>query len=350
MPLKTTTIGAFPKPNYVPTPDWFRNGSENMGSPTAAYERYLSHLPDDIEAILDRATQEVVSKQAELGIDIPTDGEVRRENYIYYQCRNFAGFDFDHLTRVSLRNGAWVADVPTVTGAIVAGEPILVRDYRVAQAATTHPVKMTLPGPLTIMGSSADIFYNDPICLGADLADALNAEIHALVAAGCTWIQVDEPVFARDPQAALEYGFDHLERCFDGVPNHVKRVVHMCCGYPNHLDDTNYEKADRNIYFQLADAIDASSINAVSLEDAHVPNDLTLLERFGRTTVIFGSVAIARSLVESAETIANRLEQALQHIDADHLMVAPDCGLGFLTDELVAAKLTNMVTAAKSVG
>ena len=91
MSLLTTTIGAFPKPDYVPTPDWFRGGME---SPTKAYSEYLKQLPDDIEQILDRATREVVQAQVELGIDIPTDGEIRREDYINYQCRNFEGFDF----------------------------------------------------------------------------------------------------------------------------------------------------------------------------------------------------------------------------------------------------------------
>ncbi len=347
MPLRTTTIGAYPKPDYVPTPDWFRVGGPGTASPTQAYEAYLQNLPPDIDEILDRATREVVREQVQAGIDIPTDGEIRRENYIHYQCRNFDGFDFSRLTRLELRNGAWVADVPTIVGPITGRDPILPQDYRAAQAATDKPVKITLPGPMTIAGSTADVYYHDEARLGADLAAALNREILALAKAGCTWIQIDEPVFAREPDKALAFGFDNLERCFDGLPDHVTRAVHMCCGYPERLDQPDYLKADRAAYFKLAPAIEASSIQAISLEDAHEHNDLRLLEIFQTTTVIFGSVGIARSRVEPVEEIAARLEQALRHIDPDRLIVGPDCGLGMLPRETALAKLENMVAAAK---
>ncbi len=349
MSLRTTTIGAYPKPDYVPTPDWFRVGGPGTESPTQAYEAYLQNLPDDIDEILDRATQEVVQEQVQVGIDIPTDGEIRRENYIHYQCRNFDGFDFAHLTRLELRNGAWVADVPTIVGPVYGRTPLLPQDYLAAQAATDKPVKITLPGPMTIAGSTADAYYRDEARLGADLAATLNREVLALAEAGCTWIQIDEPVFAREPDKALAFGFDNLERCFAGLPDHVIRAVHMCCGYPEHLDQTDYLKADRAAYFKLAPAIEASSIQAISLEDAHEHNDLRLLELFPTTTVIFGSVGIARSRVETVEEITARLEQALQHIDPDHLIVGPDCGLGMLPRETALAKLENMVTAAKTV-
>ncbi len=345
MPLLTTTLGSFPKPDYVPTPDWFRGGME---SPTSAYSAYLKNLPDGIDEIHDRATREVVQLQVELGIDIPADGEMRREDYINYQCRNFEGFDFDTLTHQVLRNGAWEADVATVRGPIRSKTPKLPADYKVAQAATTHPVKITLPGPLTITGSTADDFYHDRAALGWDLAVALNQEILALADAGCTWVQVDEPVFARNPDLALEYGFRNLERCFKDVPAHVNKVVHMCCGYPMHLDQNDYEKADRNVYFDLAQAIDDSAIDAISLEDAHANNDLSLLERFSNNKVVWGSVAIAKSEIEPVATIKERLKQVLNHIDAERLIVAPDCGLGFLTQEMVKAKLGNMVEAAHS--
>ncbi len=349
MPLTTTTLGAYPKPDYVPTPSWF-DSPEAQANPSQAYQLYLQNLPENIEEILVKATHEVIQLQVDCGIDIPTDGEIRRENYIYYQCRNFQGFDFENLTKLSLRNGAWEAEVPTISGKIEAGEPILPSDYQIAQAATQNPIKITLPGPLTIVGSTANIYYDDPAKLGADLAKALNREVLALVEAGCKWIQIDEPVFARTPEPALDYGFANLEQCFDGVPDDVTKVVHMCCGYPRFLDDHEYEKADRNVYFKLADAIDQSCIDAISIEDAHVYNDLTLLEKFQNTAVLFGSIAIAKSRVEPVEEIANRLNQALQHIDADRLIVAPDCGLGFLTQELTIQKLTNMSKAAKMVG
>jgi 5-methyltetrahydropteroyltriglutamate--homocysteine methyltransferase len=347
MALLTTTIGAHPKPDYVPTPDWFREGGAGLSNPTEAYQKYLANLPDNIEEILDRGTQEAVNDQVKVGIDIPTDGEVRRENYIHYHCRHIDGIDFANLTRKVARQGAWVAHLPTVTGPLKARDHFLPRDYRIAQAATDRPVKITVPGPMTITDSIADKFYTDDKRLGASLAAALNAEMIALAAAGCTWIQVDEPVFARKPDKALDYGFENLERCFQGVPNHVSRAVHMCCGYPDYLDQENFQKADLTAYFQLADAIEDSSIRAISLEDAHRHNDLSLLEHFKTTTVIFGVIDIARSRIETVAEITDRLQAALKHIDADRLIAAPDCGLGFLNRELALAKLANMVRAAE---
>ncbi len=349
MSLLTTTIGAYPKPAYVPTPDWFREGGTGISNPTEAYQKYLANPPDNIEEILDRGTHEVVNDQVNAGIDIPTDGEVRRENYIHYHCRHIAGIDFTNLTRKVSRQGAWVANLPTVTGPLKARDHFLPRDYRIAQAATDRPVKITVPGPMTITDSIAGAYYNDDKRLAAALAAALNEEILALAEAGCTWIQVDEPVFARKPDQALDYGFENLERCFQGVPDYVTRAVHMCCGYPDYLDQEDFQKADHMAYFQLADAIEDSSIGAISLEDAHRHNDLSLLEHFKTTTVMFGVIAIAKSRIEPVEEITNRLNAALEHIDAERLIAAPDCGLGFLNRELAVAKLTNMVTAAKAV-
>ncbi len=350
MALLTTTIGAYPKPDYVPTPDWFREGGAGLSNPTEAYQKYLASLPDNIEEILDRGTQEVVNDQVHVGVDIPTDGEVRRENYIHYHCRHIDGIDFSNLTQKVSRQGAWVANLPTVTGPLKARDHFLPRDYRIAQAATDRPVKITVPGPMTITDSIADVYYKDDKRLGAALAAVLNEEILALAEAGCTWIHVDEPLFARKPDKALDYGFENLERCFQGVPDHVTRAVHICCGYPDYLDQENFQKADRMVYFQLADAIEDSSIRAISLEDAHRHNDLSLLEHFKTTTVILGVIAIAQSRIETVEQISDRLQAALKHIDADRLIAAPDCGLGFLNRKLALAKLANMVTAAKGLG
>ena len=350
MALLTTTIGAYPKPDNVPTPDWFREGGTGLSNPTEAYQNYLTNLPDNIEEILDRATQEVVNDQVNVGIDIPTDGEIRRENYIHYHCRHIDGIAFSNLTPKTLRQGAWVANLPTVTGPLKARDHFLPRDYHIAQAVTSRPIKITVPGPLTITDTIVDSYYNDDRRLGAALSAALNAEIRSLAEAGCTWIQVDEPVFARKPDKALAYGIDNLERCFHGLPHQVTRAVHMCCGYPDYLDQENFQKADRTAYLQLSDAIEDSSIQAISLEDAHRHNDLSLLEHFKTTTVILGVIAIADSRIETVSEITERLLAALKHIDADRLIAAPDCGLGYLGRELALAKLSNMVSAAKSVG
>ncbi len=350
MPLVTTTIGAYPKPDYVPIPDWFRNASgPDTRDPTAGYAAALERLGDEAEALFARGAQEIIDDQVHAGIDIPTDGEVRRENYIHYHCRHLDGIDFDRLTAKEVRGGTYKADLPSIVGPVKAGQPFLPHDWRVAQSFTDRPVKITMPGPMTITDTTADVHYNDDRKLGADLAAALNAEIRALAEAGCIWIQVDEPVLARKPKQALDYGIENLDRCFHGVPAEVQRVMHMCCGYPDKLDRDDYPKADPGSYFQLADAVERSAVDIVSIEDAHRPNDLALLERFAQTKVILGVVAIAKSRVESVAEIRARLEAALEHIDAARLIAAPDCGLGLLDRERAIEKLKNLAEAAHSL-
>ena len=357
--LLTTTIGAFPKPSCTPIGDWFpdpddrdaRGKGEGLLKrwERAGYEQHLAQAGEAAEAAFVEAIEEVVRDQVDAGIDVPTDGEVRRENYIFYQCRHLHGFDFERLTEKVARDGAFTARLPTITGAVTPRELILGRDWRIAQRVTDRPVKITLPGPMTIADSVVNTFYPDPRAQGQALAEALNAEVHDLAAAGCRYIQVDEPVFARKPRQALEYGIEHLERVFHGVPEHVQRIVHMCCGYPSALDLTDYPKADPQAYFQIANAMDDASIDAVSIEDAHRHNDLDLLERYARTTVLLGVVDVSRSRVEPVSEIARRLDQALEHIDSRRLVAAPDCGLGLLGRDLAVKKLSNMCAAAHDV-
>jgi 5-methyltetrahydropteroyltriglutamate--homocysteine methyltransferase len=351
MALLTTTIGAYPKPDYVPVVDWFRAEDSTVDEdPTSRYEEELAAMGEEAEDIFARAAGDVITDQVTCGIDIPTDGEVRRENYIHYHCRHLEGIDFDDLTEVVLREGAYKARLPTITGPLSAMAPFLPHDFRVAQAATDKPLKVTLPGPMTIGDTVADNYYMDEKKRGQALAAVLNSEVLALAEAGCRHIQVDEPLFARKADVALDFGVDNLERVFHGCPDGVTRTMHMCCGYPDRLDGTDYPKAPRESYLRLAGAIDESSINAVSLEDAHRHNDLKLLDLFTKTTVIFGVAAIASSRIETVEEIRQRLEDALLHIDANRLIAAPDCGLGMLSRDQVMAKLRNMCEAAHSLG
>jgi 5-methyltetrahydropteroyltriglutamate--homocysteine methyltransferase len=345
--LTTTTIGAYPKPESVAVGTWFGDRAQR---PSEGYQAALAGMGADAAKLLDEAVAEVVREQVAAGIDIPTDGEVRRDNYVHYHCRHLTGIDFARLTEKTVRAGAWKTTLPTITGAIAPRDHFLARDWRSAQAATDRPVKVTIPGPLTIADTLADDHYGDAVALGAALAEALHFEVLALAEAGCRHIQIDEPVFARYPRAALSFGVDHLERCFHGLPAAVTRSVHVCCGYPEHLDQEDYVKAAPETYFDLAAALEDAAIDAVSIEDAHRPNDLALLERFPKTTVILGVVAIAVSRVEAVEAIAGRLRQALEHIDAARLWAAPDCGLAMLPRGLARQKLANLCAAAKAVG
>ena len=353
-PLITTTIGAFPKPKYVPIRDWFDAakdaGGMNTSETTYQYSKDIEKNKDAHEDLFIRAAQEVLDIQIRAGISIPTDGEVRRENYIHYHCRHLGGFDFNNLEHRILRDGAYETDLPAIRGPILhSSKNYSAHDYVASQGVSSRPVKFTLPGPLTIMDTTADCFYNDRPKLNAALAKTINKEVLALVEAGCEHIQIDEPLFARSVKDALDFGMEGLERCFYGVPKSVTRIVHMCCGYPDHLDDTDYKKADPSSYYELSKAIDQAAFDQISIEDKHCCNNLNLLEQFEKKTVIFGSLAIASSALETVEEVVERLSAALNHIDRDRLVVAPDCGLGLLPAQLAEDKLRAMCEAAAIV-
>lgn len=351
MGLLTTCIGAWPKPPDLPLRDWFQiERGLTVASGEVTRRAGAMFGSERHESAFRNATRQAVLDQLACGVDIPTDGEQRRENYIHYHCRHLSGFDFDNLTRRVVRDGAYTADLPSIRGPVRPREGhFLVRDFLDAQRHSDRPVKITVPGPITIVDTCADLHYGDARSLAFDLADALNYEIRALGDAGCRYIQVDEPLFARQIDCALDYGVECLERCFEGVGDGVTRAMHMCCGYPDHLDDEDYHKADHSCYFQLARAVDRSSMRQVSIEDAHRRNDLALLEEFESATVVLGSVAVARSRIETVEEIAERLQRALEHIDRDRLMAAPDCGLAMLGRERAMAKLSAMCEAARGI-
>jgi len=347
MPIATTTLGAYPKPDYVPVPDWFNTESMDSCGATLAYSAAIAKLGDKSEEVFARAAKDVIADQVECGIDVVTDGEVRRENYIHYHCRHVEGFDFENLSHKTLRDGAYNADLPTIVGPIKANGRFLDHDWKVAQSLTDHPVKVTMPGALTVADTTFDTHYNDDKQLCRDWAEALNREIRGLAEAGCRYIQIDEPIFARKPKEALDYGVECLDRCWHGVPSDITKVMHMCCGYPNFLDQTDYHKADPQAYFDLARAIDDTATDMVSIEDAHRHNDLSLLDSFENTTVILGVVAIARSRVETVEEVRARLQAAMDYLPAERLVAAPDCGLGLLSRDLAMEKLRVMSNAAK---
>nr|XP_006818155.1 PREDICTED: 5-methyltetrahydropteroyltriglutamate--homocysteine methyltransferase-like [Saccoglossus kowalevskii] len=307
MPLTTTVIGSYPKPDYLGIPDWF----DGLTS-TERYSAIWNRRPHD---------------------------------------RRIKGFNFNMLTETSTRNGAWTAKLPTITGKIelMDGNTWAAEEWRGAQNLTDTPVKFTIPGPATLIGSTHNAFYDDKRTLSEDLVKVINYQIRALAKAGCRHIQLDEPVFARFPDTALNYGIEHAERCFDGIGLEVEKTVHICCGYPCYLDQQDYQKADQEAYFKIIDKLDSAGFDAISLEDAHRYNDLRLLDRIKKSKVVLGAVTIANSRVETVEEIRNRLEEVLRHIPASRLMVSPDCGLGFLPPPILKEKLANMVAAAKSI-
>ena len=347
--MLTTVIGAYPKPNYLKITDWFNaKGGTDTENPTKYYSKEVKQMGEKTEELFLQAATEVIKDQIECGIDIVTDGEVRRENYIHYHCRHITGVDFETLTEKVARTGNYKCWLPTITAKVEAQDSFLVHDWKVSQKLSSKPVKITIPGPMTIADTIANTYYKSDDKMGFDLAEVINVEIKRLQKAGCKYIQVDEPLFARKPQQAIDFGIDNLAKCFEGLENtEIEKITHICCGYPDKLDVINYPKAPLDSYKKIAKALDASLIDSVSIEDAHRYNDLELLRNFTKTKVIFGLIKIASSQIETKEEIENRVLDALNYIDKQQLIAAPDCGLGHLPRQLAIEKLKIMVDVAK---
>jgi len=347
--MLTTVIGAYPKPDYLKITDWFNaKGGTDTATPTKFYEDEIKKMGADAEAIFDKAAKEVIKDQLDCGIDIITDGEIKRENYIHYHCRHLNGVDFNTLTEKVARTGNYKCWLPTITNKISAADPFLVDEWKSNQSLSNKPVKVTIPGPMTITDTIANTHYTSDEEMGYDLAIAINVEIKRLVDAGCEYIQVDEPLFARKPDNALAFGIKNLEKCFEGInQNNVEKITHICCGYPDKIDAVNYPKAPLDSYKKIAKALDSSKIDSVSLEDAHRYNDLSLLKNYKNTKIIFGVIKIASSKIETVEEIESRIKETLKFISKEQLIAAPDCGLGHLSRELAIKKLKIMSLAAK---
>jgi len=222
--MKTTTIGSYPKPSYLKIPDWFQNKDNSPKD----WEKAWSLLGNKKDELIKKACQEVIKEQDKAGIDIITDGEVRRENYILYHCRHLKGIDFSKLIKKVVRSDSYESWFPTITSKVIAGDSFLPKEWKMSQSFTKLPIKITIPGPMSIIDNISNEYYSDSKTMGIDLGNAINTEIKRLVDAGCRYIQVDEPLFARKPSEAIDYGIDNLERCFHGCPKEIVKIVHMC--------------------------------------------------------------------------------------------------------------------------
>ncbi|XP_077866510.1 5-methyltetrahydropteroyltriglutamate--homocysteine methyltransferase-like [Saccoglossus kowalevskii] len=309
MPLRTTVIGCYPKPDYLEIPTWFK---PNFDLSPAHYSEYCRKMPsDELEKLVKKATKDVIKEQIEMGIDVISDGEMRRDNYVYYFCRHVNGFDFKNPVVKPIRNGACEIHMPRIIGKIgqCSEDDWVAKEWRLSQDMSRVPVKYTVPGPMTIIDSTHNEYYRNEE-LSEDLIKVINKQILGLAKAG-------------NGDTMLQYTM--------------------------YNDDENYSKADLQSYFRLASNLDESIFDQIAIEDAHRHNDLTLLKHFKKSQVVLGVVAVARSRVETAEEIRSRLSEALKYIPAERLLVAPDCGLGFLPHGILKQKLQNMVKAAKSL-
>lgn len=191
MPLSTTVIGCFPKPTYLNTPDWFQSAYAKTFA--EGYNRFLHNsTSSEREELFKKAIDEIVQLYTEVGLDVITDGEVRRENYVHYFCRRLKGFDFDNLCTKSIRDVSSSIFVPGIVGEVspLENEPWVWKEWKNSQDLSKKPMKITLPGPLTIADTVVDQYYNNDKTLRGVLTKIINKEVKALVSAGCKYIQV----------------------------------------------------------------------------------------------------------------------------------------------------------------
>lgn len=316
-------------------------------------DKAITELGKGVEENLDTAVKEVLDEQADLGVEVVTDGEMERGAYYIHLMNNIQGIDMTDLEEKKMRSGAYSTLVPVVRGKVdlKGGETVCWREWKRAQglASDNVTVKYTIPGPMTLVDGIINNHYSKMDQLHSDLVAVINKEIQSLVSHGCSVIQIDEPVMMRYPDQAMDFGLDNLALCFEGVPSTVTKTIHLCCGYPDQLDTDIYPKAPKENYRRLAPKIDSLPFDQVSIEDAEARNDLSLLSLFQKTQVILGVVTVARTKVETEEDIRSRVEEALQHIPRSRLVLAPDCGLGMLDMNIIRAKLGNMVKVARSL-
>jgi len=354
--LMTTTCGSCPKQprlrRYAPQ---FHTKSVWAAEGIRKNLNFLSALEDDYELqwLLNSSTREAIRYLDKAGIDIIAHPEQERANYVDNLLMRITGFDFVNLQWMMVRD---VQETyrPRIVRPIGATGDALAKDWRISQsfsnAASGRPVKMTFPGPATIINSVFNAYrpYDDTRRLREDLIAALNKEVHGLYDAGCRHFQIDDAYLSRDWELALDHGIEDVERVFHGLPDDAVSTLHMCRGYTNELDQEGYPKADKLSYQMLAEALDASGINAVSLEDAYEYNDLSLFNKFKRTTVVLGSVSVVKTKIEPVEDIRARAHEVVERVgDPDRVVLAPDCGGTMLPLKIFSEKIRNMRAAAQ---
>jgi 5-methyltetrahydropteroyltriglutamate--homocysteine methyltransferase len=281
--------------------------------------------------------------QETAGLDVVTDGEQSRAGYVTHLTSRLDGFDYQTLGHKWKSGGRRRAEVGRVVGPVRWRQPVMADDVRYLRAHTDRAVKIQLHGPMTIVDSTLDMHYGDERALALDLAAAINAEAHALAAAGCDVIQIDEPAFSRYPERLEAWGIEALDRCLAGLP--CATAVHVCYSYP--LPGVPRPVLDS--YAAILPMLARSSVGALALEFEEPALDPAVLARAGDKAIVFGAISICRDAVEAPAHVASRLEEALRHVAPERLMVAPDCGLLYLPREIARAKLAAMVEGARIV-
>ena len=333
MLFPTTIVGSYPQPEWLIDR---KRLAEKF--PPRVRMRDLWRISEPLlEAAQDDATIVAIKEQEDAGLDIVTDGEIRRESYSNRFATALEGIDLDNPGTALDRSGH-PNPVPRVVGPIRRRHAVGVRDLEFLRRYTRRQVKVTVPGPFTMSQQAQIDHYGGSRQLAAlDYATALNAEIRDLFAAGADVVQVDEPYMQARPEEARAYGLEALNRALDGVNGTT--AVHICFGYAAiiHVRPSGY-----SFLSELA----ACRCQQVSIETAQSNLDCSILKSLPGKKIILGVINLADMQVETPATIAERIRRALPYVRADNVIVAPDCGMKYLPREVAFAKLKAMVAGA----
>lgn len=328
-PLATTTVGSFPRPGWLADVDRSRARFRLEGTA-------LAEAQDDATAL-------ILGEQAALGLDLLTDGEQRRESFVMYLPASWQGMDTEQLEIKEIYRGRVnPRPVPRITGKLARTSALMVDDLAFAKRHTGRPVKMALPGPMTVIDSTLNEAYEDEAELAMDIAALLNAELRELQAAGCDALQLDEPAMTRYHQKVFDYGAKALDRALDGIT--VPTFVHLCFGYPGG-EGLQHEFE----YPDLLASLMETRIGGFAVEFGRSSFDPAVLKACGDRKIMFGCIDPGAAPVPSVDAVKARVRQALDHLDPGQLLLAPDCGLMTINRDLARQKLTVMVEAARQL-
>jgi 5-methyltetrahydropteroyltriglutamate--homocysteine methyltransferase len=333
--LPTSLVGSYPQP------DWLidRQKLSHRMPPRIRAEELWRIAPEWLEQAQDDATIVAIRQQERAGLDILTDGEIRRESYSNRFATALDGIDLDHPGKVTSRTGNSIS-VPRVVGKIRRRHPVEVRDLKFLLANTDRAVKITLPGPFTMSQQAQNDYYPTEEEMALDYAAAVNEEIKDLFAAGADIVQVDEPWMEAHPEKARRFGLAAIKRALDGVRGIT--ALHICFGYAALVPG---RPAAYSFLEELAD----SPVCQISIETAQASLDCAILARLPQKTIILGVLDLSKHEIENAQTVAARIRRALPFIGPERLVAAPDCGMKYLPADVAFGKMKALVEGAKIV-
>ena len=334
-PLLTTVVGSYPQPDWLI--DRERLGAR-LPPRVRALELWRVSEPY-LEEAQDDATRLAVRDMEQAGVDVITDGEIRRESYSNRFATALDGVDLDN-PGVALDRTGHANPVPRIVGAIRRKRPVEVRDIEFLRSITDRRVKITVPGPFTMTQQAQNDHYPDDRSAALAYAEAVNEELRDLKAAGADVVQIDEPYLQARPDPAREYGLDAINRALDGIEGET--VLHTCFGYAHIVKDrlTGYP-----FLRELNDCL----ATHLSLEAAQPHLDPEVLRDVPDKTIVLGVLDLGSQEAETAEVVADRIRTALTVVAPESLVIAPDCGMKYLPRDLAFRKLQAMVAGARRV-